>query len=227
MKRLLALCIATLLTIGGWFAAPAQATGVYDLPVLSAEDTTFIIDDADVLSPINETKLVTELEQVFEKTGTKVRFVTLRHFNYGETATSFTNSLFEKWFPTPEAEANEVLVVLDTVTNDAAIRVGNGAKSELDDSIADSVVKDTLGFFLRQGDKYNQAFLAVEERLATVLSGQEDPGAPQVAETTTFESNFATAEETESERNNYVTIVAVLLIAATVIPMATYFIFYT
>ncbi|HAA29897.1 MAG TPA: beta-propeller domain-containing protein, methanol dehydrogenase, partial [Cyanobacteria bacterium UBA8553] len=138
-----------------------------------------------------------------------------------ETPESFTNALFEKWFPTPQEQANQILLVLDTVTNGTAIRTGEAVKSSLSDEIAKSVASETLVVPLRQGNKYNQGLVDASDRLIAVLSGQPDPGPPVVEEKIEVASTFKSAEETDTK--NSTVWVVVILVIATVVPMATYF----
>ncbi len=202
---------------------PATATGVYQMPPLSAGSDTWVVDQADVLSRLTQGSLSSRLQQLAESTGDEVRFVAIRRLDYGETAQSFTDQLFETWFPSPEAQEHEVLIVLDTVTNTSAIRVGAAVGDRLTAEIAASVAQETLQVPLRQGDKYNQAFLDASDRLATVLSGNPDPGPPILENTVNVESTFTSAEETDVF--NSTIIVIIILIAATIIPMVTYFIY--
>lgn len=74
---------------------------------------------------------------------------------------------------------------------------------------------------LRDGNKYNQAFLDASDRLVAVISGNPDPGPPVVEETIQTEGTFARAEDTDDR--SATVIVVVLLVLATVIPMATYY----
>jgi len=74
---------------------------------------------------------------------------------------------------------------------------------------------------LREGNKYNKSFLEASDRLVAVLSGQPDPGPPVVEETVQVEGTFTSAEETDTK--NSTIWVVVLLVVATVVPMATYF----
>lgn len=205
------------------FAAPALATGVYQMPPLS--ESTWIVDDAGLISRINESKITDRLQDLAETTGNEVRFVTIHRLDYGETTASFADALMEKWFPDPESRGNQTLLVLDDVTNNAALKVGNTSAERLPDDIATSVVDETIAIPLRNGNKYNQALLTASDRLVAVLSGEADPGPP--AEVTSFEmeSTFASAEETEENRGNATIIVVGFLIAATVIPMATYYLY--
>lgn len=215
------LSIAALVLATQLVMAPAHATGVYQMPSLSAGERTWVFDEDDAISRLNEGRISNALEKLADQTGKEVRFVTIHRLDYGETIESFTDKLFEKWFPTPEAQANQALLVLDTVTNTSAIHTGDKVKSLLSDEIAQSVASETLLVPLQQGNKYNQAFLDASERLVAVLSGQPDPGAPIVQDTINVEGTFTKAEDTNT--GNATVVVVVLLIAATVIPMVTYF----
>ncbi|MFM7405827.1 MAG: photosystem II repair protein Psb32 [Cuspidothrix sp.] len=200
---------------------PASATGVYEIPNLTAN--TWILDQGDVISRLNEGQLSKTFEDLAKETGNEVRIVTIHRFDYGETSASFAKELFSKWFPTAAEQTNQVLLLIDTVTNGTALIVGDQVKSVLTDAIAQSITDETLGTALRGGNKYNQGFLDVSDRLVAVLSGQPDPGPPEVVETVKVEGTFTKAEETD--QGNATAWVVGLLIAATVIPMATYYIY--
>jgi uncharacterized protein len=203
------------------FMTPALATGVYQIPDLTPN--TWVVDEADVISRVNEGKISSAFEELAKQTGNEVRIVTVRRLDYGETPESFTKALFEKWFPTKEAQANQTLLMINTVTNGTAIITGERVKSAMSDEIAQSVANETVAVPLRDGDKYNQAFLDASDRLVAVLSGQPDPGAPQVVDTVQVESTFKKGEKTDT--SNATAWVVGLLIAATIIPMATYYIY--
>ena len=217
----LAAAIAIALIASQMAVLPALATGVYEMPVLSAGDRTWVFDKGDVLSRSSESNISSVLDNLENKTGKQVRFVTIHRLDYGETTATFTDQLFEQWFPTKEDQTNQILLVLDTVTNSAAIRTGEGVKSLLTDEIAQSVAGETVQVPLREGNKYNEAFVAASTRIATVLSGEPDPGAPKVVDNIQVEGTFKKAEETD--RGNATVVVVVLLVLATVIPMVTYF----
>jgi uncharacterized protein len=217
----LILPLVMVIMASGLFATPALATGVYQIPNLTAD--TWVLDQGDVISRINEGKISGAFQDLAKQTGKEARIVTIRRLDYGETPESFTKALFTKWFPSPEAQANQTLLVIDVLTNGTAIITGDGVKSILTDAIAQSVANETVGIALRNGNKYNQAFLDASDRLVAVLSGQPDPGPPQVAETVQVEGTFKKAEETD--QGNATAWVIGLLIAATVIPMATYYIY--
>jgi uncharacterized protein len=67
--------------------------------------------------------------------------------------------------------------------------------------------------------------LDVSDRIVAILSGKPDPGPPEIVDNIQVESTFASSEETAKERGNSTAWVIGLLIAATVIPMATYYIY--
>ncbi len=204
-----------------FLATPALATGLYDMPNLKAGDSTWIVDEAEVISRLNEGSVSSALEELANQTGYQVRIVIIRRLDYDQTASSFTQALFEKWFPTPEAQANQALLMVDTLTNKTAFVTGDGIKSLMSDEIANSVASKTLMAPLRDGNKYNQAILDASDRIIAVLSGKPDPGPPEIVDNVNLESNFVKADEVD--RGNATAWVVGLLIAATIIPMATYY----
>ena len=215
---ILSLFLASIIPVSSAFA-----TGVYQMPNLGAGDRTFIVDDADILSQVTKNKLNNTLEKLANLTGNEVRFVTIRRLDYGETADSFTEKLFDKWFPTPEVKANQTLVVLDTLTNNDAIRIGDAVKGLMSNDITQSLVNETIQVPIRDGNKYNEAFLAASDRLINVLSGKPDPGPPEIKDELSAQvaATFKSAEETDGKSATI--LVVVLLVIATIIPMATYF----
>jgi len=224
IQRLI-LLVAAFILAAMLSATPASATGVYQMPNVVAGDPTWVVDEGEVLSRLNEGKISGELETLAKNTGNEVRIVTIRRLDYGETPASFTQALFKQWFPTPEAQANQTILMIDTVTNGTAIVTGNKVKSLITDEISQSVANETVMAPLRNGNKYNQAFLDATDRLVAVLSGQPDPGPPQITENVQVEGTFTKAEETEKNKGNATAWVVGLLIAATIIPMATYYLY--
>jgi uncharacterized protein len=200
-------------------AGSAIATGIFDVPIVKAGSPTWVLDQGEVLSVLNEGALNKKLSQLAEKTGNEVRFVTIRRFDYGQTAPTFASELFERWFPTTEEQANQTLVLLDTQTKTTGIRTGEKVKAIMTDETANSITGETMLMPIREGS-YNQGFLDAANRLSLVLSGEPDPGPPEVV-VTEVESTFTKSEETDTKGATI--IVVVLLIAATVIPMATYY----
>jgi uncharacterized protein len=201
--------------------APALATGIYEMPETAPE--SHILDQSEILSRITEGQLTTQLDGLLKDKGQDVYIASIRRLDYEETIESFTQQLFTKWFATPEAQANKTLLVIDSLTDNTAIVRGDGAKALMSDAIATSVAQETILVPLKYGNRYNQAFADAGDRMTKVLSGLEDPGPPEVKETVNTESTFATPEETKE--SNAITWVIVLVIASTVIPMATYYLY--
>ncbi|MEB3161320.1 MAG: TPM domain-containing protein [Synechocystis sp.] len=199
---------------------PALATGVYDLPIVGAGSTTHLIDQADSISLANENRLNGDLKKLAQATGQEVRFVVIRRLDFDTTIEDFADQLFSRWYPDPEAQDNQTLLVLDTLTNSTALRQGEAAQALLSEDIADSLLRETIAVPLKDGAKYNQALIEADKRLSAVLSGQGDPGPPTV-QAVSLEGTFATAEETDDK--SATVWVVVLLALATLIPMVTYF----
>lgn len=202
--------------------APALATSMYTMPK-SIDSDTWILDEASQISRINEGQIASELKALAQDTGNEIRFVTVHRLDYEVTAQSFADELLARWFPTPEDRANETVIVLDDVTNTIGISVGDETANVLTDDIAESVVSETMKVPLLQSNQYNQSFVDASDRLVAVLMGEPDPGPPVYDNSVETDRTYATAEETAATRGSSTTWVIVLLVAATVIPMATYY----
>ncbi len=218
VRRLLLSVVAIVLATQ-LFATPAHATSVSEVPKPKAG--TWVIDQAEVLSRSNEGKIATTLGALAKQTGNDVHIVTLHRLDYGETIESFTSKLFDQWFSTPEASANQTLLVLDNLTNNVALRTGEAVKAILSADVAQSVAQESVLIPLKEGNKYNQALLGASDRLAAVLAGKPDPGPPALKDDVQVEGTFATPEQTK-ESNATVWVIG-FLIVATVVPMATYY----
>lgn len=198
---------------------PANATNIYDVP--DFEENAHVVDQAEVLSRATEGKINSDFQKVEDSAGQETYIVTVRRLDYEVTIEKFTQDLFKRWFPTPEDQNNVTLLTIDVQTDNTAIVTGAGVKAVMSDAIAESIAKETVLVPLKYGNRYNQAFSDASDRLAIVLSGQEDPGPPVVKDNVNAESNFASREETK-EGGGF-TWVIVLLVLSTVIPMATYY----
>ncbi|MEL6157647.1 MAG: TPM domain-containing protein [Cyanobacteria bacterium J06627_32] len=220
--RKLVLIAATVLFALPLMSAPALATSLYSMPQTLSSDTWFI-DEAAQVSRLNEGKIASDLKSLAQQTGNEVRFVTIHRLDYGETIQGFAEQLLARWFPSPEEQSNQAIIVLDDVTNNIGVALGEEAQAALSGEFVESLVDETMKIPLFKGNQYNQSFLGATDRLVAVLSGEPDPGPPQYDNSVDTERNFATAEETEATRGSSTTLVIVLLIAATVIPMATYY----
>jgi uncharacterized protein len=225
MKRLRALwqiCISLLIGVMIPLficVGSATATGVYEIPPFQAGNTPWVLDQGNALSLLGKSSIEKKLNQLAQKTNTEVYFVTIRRFDYGDNAETFTNKLFERWFPTPELQTNRGLLLLDTQTHTTGIRVGEKIQTVMSNDIAKSIANETALVPIRSGN-YNQGLLDAADRLVTVLSGEPDPGPPEI-KVVEVESNFKKAKETNDSSASI--LVIVLVIVASVVPMATYF----
>lgn len=203
----------------GLMTLPAQATGVYDFPVINPGEDVWVFDQADTLSRVTESQLENELRNLAEKTGNEVRMIVVRRLDYDLTIDGFVKDLFETWFTTPEEQANQTLIAIDILTNKTAMLSGEELTAILTPEITTSITEETISIPIKDL-QYNQALLNASDRLSAILSGQEDPGPPEIKEVN-VEGTFTSAEETD-DRNATIWVI-VLLVVATIIPMLTYF----
>ena len=201
-------------------AMPAIATGLFDLPDFDA-NKVWVVDTADAISNANQSKLTKTFKDFADQTGQEIRMVAIRRLDYGETVDSLAEEIFQDWYPNAEAQSNQTLLVLDTLTNNVAIRSGDAAQKLIGANVAESIVDDTVGYNIRKGNKYNQAFIEAGDRLVAVLGGQEDPGPPEIEDEIQIEGTFTKAEDTD--RGSATVWVIGFLIVATVVPMVTYY----
>jgi uncharacterized protein len=179
------------------------------------------VDQAEVLSRLTQNELQEKLADLAEQTGIELRLVTFRRLDYGDTIQTFADKLFSAWFDNSDRQSNEVVFALDVQTNYGGFHLGETAATLVDDETIASILDETLVAPLRDGNRYNQALLDITDRLGTILKGEPDPGPPAMAANFQVERTFASPEETKS--SNATTIVIVLLIIATIVPMLTYF----
>ena len=204
-------------------ATPVMATGLYELPNHPIANDIWVVDLANEISRATQGSLSSTFKDLAKSTGQEIRMVAIRRLDYGQTIETLADKLFANWYPNEDVNSNQTLLVMDTLTNTAALRTGDSAATLVNPEIAESVIEETVGYDLRNGNKYNQAFLDASDRLVAVLSGEADPGPPVIEKTIQVASTFSSAEETDD--GIAFTWVIVLLILATVIPMVTYFLY--
>jgi len=201
------------------FSTGAIASEVVDLPDLTSDDRTWVIDFANVISSSTEKTTSELLEKLEVETGNQVRFVTVQRIDFGQPASEFVSELFDKWFVTPAQRANQTLVLLATEDHRVAIKTGEAVDKLMSAEIASSVASETM-LFPSQKSNYNQAVTDGMNRIVAVLSGLVDPGAPVIVAETDLSIRPA---EIKTEPLSAGLIVGGFLIAATVIPMVTYY----
>jgi uncharacterized protein len=220
--KLLAIALFTLAIAFQVFTSNAIALEVYDIPELPVGDRTWLQDMAKVLSSSTEGAVKSKIDELAEKTDFQVRLLTVKRIDFGQPTQEFTDLVFDKWFTTPESKANQAVIVFATDDHRTAISTGDRVKAVLPNAISASIADETMLFPAKKSN-YNQAAIDGINRLAAVLTGEPDPGPPKIAEEILPQSgsNFKTAKETDGAGSTIV--VVGLLIAATVIPMVTYF----
>jgi len=217
--------LVVLLVIACWFFSgnSALALTVDDIPVLSeVENGTVlrVLDDAEVLSNSTETTVTKELEKLAKEKDIQVRILAIKRIDYGQPAQEFVEQVFDKWFPTPEAKANQALILVAVEDHRTAIALGDAVTSVVPNDIMQSIVNTNMLYPVQKAN-YNQAVLDGTNRLLAVALGNPDPGEPVVVQESAETRNYAKAEETDA--NSSTLIVIVLLVLATVIPMVTYY----
>ena len=214
VSALLGLCLLAAVAVPPAALAIAPSALGPDLP------DERVLDEADVFSRASRSELSGRLEDLAADR-VDARVVTLRRLDYGLTLDRFGEDLIEAW--SPKASEPLLLLLIETQNKRAAVLADPTLQSQLPASLLTSTARTTMSAPLREGDRYRQATLDGINRLATVLSGGEDPGPPEEIVRTTLPTNIPTQEETES--SNATTWIVVLLVLGTIIPMATWWVF--
>ena len=207
------LCLGLLWPSAGW------ALSASSLP--TAPPAERVVDEAGVLSRAAIGELTAQLN-AFEPDHIDAHLITVKRLDYGLSLPGLAQDILASWLGSG-AENNQLLFLLDSQTNSAAVAVSSGLEAELNSELLKSTARTTMAQPLRDGARYRQASLDGMTRLQTVLQGGEDPGEPEIAEVVTLATNVPTQEET-SESNAF-TWVVVLLVVGTVVPMLTWWVF--
>lgn len=202
-----------------WMPAPALAIAASGLPASAPQER--ILDTADVLSRAAIGELSKTLES-FSAERVDAHLITVNRLDYGLSLFQLGNSVLERWSESG-GEPNQVLFLIDSQTNSAAVVTSPGLVTQLDASLLRSTARTTMAQPIRDGGRYRQGSLDAMTRLLTVLQGGEDPGEPITAEVVSQPTNIPTKEETKS--SNAFTLIVVLLTVGTIVPMLTWWVF--
>jgi uncharacterized protein len=199
--------------------APAVAISAAGFPAAVPQER--VLDTADVLSRAARAELGKTLES-FRADRVDAHLVTVNRLDYGLTLPQLGVELLERWSDAG-AEPNQLLFLIDSQTNSAAVVAAPALSGQLDASLLRSTARTTMAQPIREGGRYRQGSLDAMTRLLTVLEAGEDPGEPVIAEVVTQPTNIPTKEETAS--SNAFTWVVVLLVLGTIVPMLTWWVF--
>ena len=199
--------------------AAALAIAASGLPAATPQER--ILDTADVLSRAAISELSKTLES-FVAERVDAHLITVNRLDYGLSLPQFGNQVLERWSESG-GEQNQLLFLIDSQTNSAAVVTSPSLDTQLDASLLRSTARSTMAQPIRDGGRYRQGSLDAMTRLLTVLQGGEDPGEPITTEVVSQPTNIPTKEETQS--SNAFTWVVVLLTVGTIVPMLTWWVF--
>lgn len=199
--------------------AAALAIAASGLPAAAPQER--ILDTAKVLSRAAIGELSKTLES-FAVERVNAHLITVNRLDYGLSLSQFGNQVLERWSDSG-GEPNQLLFLIDSQTNSAAVVTSPSLNTQLDDSLLRSTARSTMAQPIRDGGRYRQGSLDAMTRLLTVLQGGEDPGEPITAEVVSQPTNIPTREETQSSKA--FTWIVVLLTVGTIVPMLTWWVF--
>lgn len=209
--------VSLLLCLG--VAAPALAVSATSFPESAPQER--VLDTAAVLSRAANAEVSRQLEAL-ESERVDARLVTVGRLDYGLGLNQLGEQLLRRW-QEAGADDNQLLFLIDSQTNNAAVVASSGLDGQFSPSLLRSTARTTMALPIREGARFRQASLDGIARLQTVLQGGEDPGEPVESVAEVLPTNVPTKEETAE--SNAFTWVVVLLVVGTVVPMATWWVF--
>lgn len=213
---LIAALIGGCLTLAPTPALAIAASGLPDNPPQQR-----VLDTAEVLSRAALGELSKTLES-FSADRVDAHLITVNRLDYGLSLPQLGSDVLERW-AAAGADPLQLLFLIDSQTNSAAVVASPDLNGQLDASLLRSTVRTTMAQPIREGGRYRQGSLDAMHRLLAVLEGGADPGEPVTAEVVAQPTNIPTKEETAT--SNAFTWVVVLLVVGTLVPMLTWWVF--
>merc|ERR1711964_718963 len=127
----------------------------FDILASDAPETSFYIDDANVLSRTTREEISTKLSTLTKRTGYKVLVVTTRKLEFQPDIYSFSEKVFRKWSKSDGGDKTALLVVV-TTNKEGALIGGESFVKAVGDEVIDSVQGDNIPIFTEQ-EKFNEA----------------------------------------------------------------------
>ena len=130
-----------------------------------------IIDQADVISPSNETELNQITVSLNASAGARVIVLTMPDLGAAPTVEDYADELFDAWEMGRTNIENGVLLLLVTDDRTAAIRAGSGILAVLSDDQLQSILNERVMPQLRDGN-FDRSILRGTGALAVALEGE-------------------------------------------------------
>jgi uncharacterized membrane protein YgcG len=210
---------ALALSLGG-LSGTALASE-FDIMNTPTPGLNYLIDDAGVVNKTTRKAVNDRLYKLESNTGYRVEVATVRKLEFEADAFAFGEKVLNKWYPDKSEGEKKGLLLVVTTGKEGAVVGGDAFQKAVGDTIIDSIIQDNIPVFTEQ-EKWNETLTSSIKRLEAALTGQKDPGAPARKEDNR-QRTYKTKDEVEKTKPVYVTIVAVLLVIAFVVPMLQYF----
>lgn len=197
--------------------APAAALNAANLPATAPSD--HVLDEGDLLSRAAITEVSRALGGLAEQ-GVQADWISISRLDYGLSLPQLGQELLNRW---QGSESARLLFLIDAQTSGTAVVADTELQQRLPAELLTSTARTTMAQPIREGARYRQASLDAIARIATVVAGGDDPGAPVVTTNPVATARVPSKEQTAA--SNAFTWVAVLLIVGSVVPMLTWWVF--
>jgi uncharacterized protein len=142
--RLLAVAVAALVCLGGFFGGVARAL---EVPPLAGR----VNDRANVLSPQMRAQLESQLQNYERSTGHQLAVLTVPSLE-GDPVEEYTLRVVENWKLGKQGKDDGVLLFVAVGDRKIRIEVGYGLEGDLPDALVGRIIREVMAPAFRQGD---------------------------------------------------------------------------
>lgn len=162
-----------------WKQLVAIALLAMPLPLLAREIPTapvqYILDEADILSPITEADLIQQLTQLEEETTAEIGILTIATLEDEEIA-DYANKVFREWGIGHADADNGLLILVAVEDKEARIEVGYGLEGRIPDADAIYILDKVMIPQFRMDDYEAGVVQAVDALAQEVRAESEEYG---------------------------------------------------
>lgn len=152
-------------------AKPVLAVPIQDIPNPKVMSNSWVMDKADILTPVIENHLNREISQLEQANGSEIAIVTVPDTKPEATPKQFATQLFNTWGIGKKEENNGVLFLISQRDRRVEIETGTGLGEILPDREVGEIIQQKIIPDFQQG-KFDRGTVAGTEALIKILQQQ-------------------------------------------------------
>lgn len=172
IQRSLTLFLLCLTLLG--LSQPVLAIPIQEIPNPKVMSDSWVIDKANILSPVIERHLNQEISQLEQANGSEIAIVTVPDTKPEITSKQFATKLFNTWGIGKKEENNGVLFLISQRDRRVEIETGTGLGEILSDRKVGEIIQDKIIPDFQQGN-FDRGTVSGTEALIKILQQQPNP----------------------------------------------------